>query len=128
MLSLRSLFLFFIVAVVSVAAGTNQEGLAFLAKKENEEGVVKLASGLLYKELVAGTGKTPTANSPCSCHYAGTLIDGTEFDSSYKRGAVSFSSSANQYDTLVANNLHQVLTTFDIFFFVLSQRHLHQTK
>lgn len=37
-------------------------------------------------ELRPGTGKTPTVNSPCDCHYAGTLIDGTEFDSSYKRG------------------------------------------
>lgn len=89
MFSLRSLFLFFLISVVSVTAGSNQEGLAFLAKKETEEGVVKLPSGLLYKELVAGNGKTPTANSPCACHYAGTLIDGTEFDSSYKRGAVS---------------------------------------
>ena len=35
----------------------------------------------------AADGKTPTVNSPCECHYAGTLIDGTEFDSSYKRGA-----------------------------------------
>ena len=95
MLSLRSLFLFFVIAIVSVAAGTNKEGLAFLAKKEQEEGVVKLASGLLYKELVAGTGKTPTADSPCACHYAGTLIDGTEFDSSYKRGAVSSISSSS---------------------------------
>ena len=95
MLSLRSLFLFFVIAVVSVAAGTNKEGLAFLAKKEMEAGVVKLPSGLLYKELQAGSGKTPTANSPCACHYAGTLIDGTEFDSSYKRGSVRcrFSSS-----------------------------------
>ena len=88
MLSIRSLFLFFTFAVTSVMAGTNQAGLDFLAQKATEEGVVKLPSGLLYKELVAGTGKTPTANSPCACHYAGTLIDGTEFDSSYKRGAV----------------------------------------
>merc|ERR1712024_243938 len=52
-----------------------------------EEGVVKLPSGLLYKVLKSGDGKFhPTANSPCDCHYAGTLIDGTEFDSSYKRG------------------------------------------
>jgi FKBP-type peptidyl-prolyl cis-trans isomerase len=86
MLSIRSLFLFFVIAVVSVAAGSSSEGLAFLATKEAEEGVVKLPSGLLYKELVAGVGKTPTADSPCACHYAGTLIDGTEFDSSYKRG------------------------------------------
>jgi FKBP-type peptidyl-prolyl cis-trans isomerase FklB len=37
-------------------------------------------------EIVAGNGKTPTIDSPTECHYAGTLIDGTEFDSSYKRG------------------------------------------
>ncbi|KAL3945097.1 MAG: hypothetical protein SGBAC_000826 [Bacillariaceae sp.] len=84
MISLRSLIFLLLLAVA--AAGTNKEGLAFLTKKASEDGVVKLDSGLLYKELVAGTGKTPTANSPCSCHYAGTLIDGTEFDSSYKRG------------------------------------------
>ena len=89
MLSLRSLFLFFTLAVASVFAGTNQEGLNFLAAKGKEDGVVTLRSGLMYKELVAGTGKTPTVGSPCSCHYAGTLIDGKEFDSSYKRGAVS---------------------------------------
>merc|ERR1712099_147194 len=47
-----------------------------------------MASGLMYKELRPGNpdGKTPTINSPCECHYSGTLIDGTEFDSSYKRG------------------------------------------
>ena len=37
-------------------------------------------------EITPGTGKTPTIDSPCDCHYRGTLIDGTEFDSSYKRG------------------------------------------
>ncbi|CAB9508394.1 FKBP-type 22 kDa peptidyl-prolyl cis-trans isomerase [Seminavis robusta] len=68
------------------AAGTNPEGVAFLAAKEKEAGVVKLPSGLLYKELKAGTGKSPSISSPCKCHYAGALIDGTEFDSSYKRG------------------------------------------
>jgi len=48
---------------------------------------VKLPSGLLYKVLKKGDGTHhPTADSPCDCHYAGTLIDGTEFDSSYKRG------------------------------------------
>mmetsp|Transcript_19441 Transcript_19441/g.42269 ORF Transcript_19441/g.42269 Transcript_19441/m.42269 type:complete len:223 (-) Transcript_19441:832-1500(-) len=68
---------------------TNAEGLAYLEAKGKEEGVVTLPSGLLYKEMRPGNadGKTPTANSPCECHYAGTLIDGTEFDSSYKRGA-----------------------------------------
>ncbi|KAL7469221.1 hypothetical protein ACHAXS_009480 [Conticribra weissflogii] len=69
-------------------AGTSAEGIAFLEAKGKEEGVVTLPSGLMYKELRAGNpdGKTPTINSPCECHYAGTLIDGTEFDSSYKRG------------------------------------------
>eukprot|EP00934_Nitzschia_sp_Nitz4_P005695 Nitzschia sp. Nitz4//scaffold35_size145790//120754//121414//NITZ4_003053-RA/size145790-processed-gene-0.214-mRNA-1//1//CDS//3329549193//5685//frame0 len=85
MLSLRSVLLF-LSLIVFVSAGTNQAGLDFLAKKATEEGVVKLDSGLMYKELVAGTGKTPLVNSPCSCHYSGALIDGTEFDSSYKRG------------------------------------------
>ena len=76
-----------ILAITTTAlAGTDQAGLDFLAAKAKEEGVVTLPSGLLYKEIVAGTGKTPTINSPCDCHYAGTLIDGTEFDSSYKRG------------------------------------------
>lgn len=72
--------------LVAALAGTNQEGLDFLAAKEKEEGVVKLPSGLLYKEIVPGTGKTPSASSPTKCHYKGTLLDGTEFDSSYKRG------------------------------------------
>merc|ERR1719503_425863 len=81
-------FLLLLASIAPTLAGTNAEGLAYLEAKEKEEGVVKLESGLLYKELRAGNedGKTPTINSPCECHYAGTLIDGTEFDSSYKRG------------------------------------------
>mmetsp|Transcript_17148 Transcript_17148/g.28495 ORF Transcript_17148/g.28495 Transcript_17148/m.28495 type:complete len:148 (+) Transcript_17148:78-521(+) len=71
----------------TVLAGTNQEGLDFLAAKEKEDDVVKLASGLLYKELTPGTGKTPGPSAPTKCHYKGTLLDGTEFDSSYKRGS-----------------------------------------
>merc|ERR1712078_519672 len=52
-----------------------------------EDGVVKLDSGLMYKVLKKGDGKFhPTKDSPCDCHYAGTLIDGSEFDSSYARG------------------------------------------
>ena len=85
----RSLFTVFIGILFlasSVAAGTSAEGLAWLAKKDQEDGVVKLESGLRYKEITPGTGKTPQLGTPCSCHYSGTLIDGTEFDSSYKRG------------------------------------------
>jgi FKBP-type peptidyl-prolyl cis-trans isomerase len=89
MLSIRALLLFFFAAISSVAAGSTAEGLAFLNVKKTEEGVVSLPSGLMYKEIRVGTGKTPTVDSPCSCNYAGALIDGTEFDSSYKRGQVS---------------------------------------
>lgn len=83
---LRRVFLSFLSLLVAVSAGTSPEGIAWLGKKGEEEGVVSLPSGLLYKEIVAGTGATPGPTDPCSCHYAGTLIDGTEFDSSYKRG------------------------------------------
>ncbi|KAI2510817.1 FKBP-type peptidyl-prolyl cis-trans isomerase [Fragilaria crotonensis] len=79
-------FLLLLLVLVASHAATNEEGLKFLAAKEKEEGVVKLPSGLLYKELVAGTGKSPSISSPTKCHYKGTLIDGTEFDSSYSRG------------------------------------------
>uniref|UniRef100_A0A6U6HBJ7 peptidylprolyl isomerase n=1 Tax=Odontella aurita TaxID=265563 RepID=A0A6U6HBJ7_9STRA len=90
MFSVRSAILLAFAFVLFIAppalAGTSEEGLAFLAKKENEEGVVKTETGLMYKELRAGTGKSPLSTTPCKCHYAGTLIDGTEFDSSYRRG------------------------------------------
>lgn len=84
----RSLFafLFLLISSTSVWAGTSEEGLAFLAKKKAEDGVVELESGLMYKEIRPGNGKSPQYSDPCSCHYSGTLIDGTEFDSSYKRG------------------------------------------
>eukprot|EP00397_Hematodinium_sp_SG-2012_P054544 GEMP01065866.1.p1 GENE.GEMP01065866.1~~GEMP01065866.1.p1 ORF type:complete len:229 (+),score=48.89 GEMP01065866.1:39-725(+) len=69
------------------AAETNAEGKAFLEKKAAEEGVVTLPSGLLYKVLQKGKGMYhPRPSAKCDCHYEGTLIDGTEFDSSYKRG------------------------------------------
>jgi len=61
------------------------EGEAFLAGNKAKEGVVTLESGLQYKVLTAGDGKKPTADDTVVCHYRGTLIDGTEFDSSYKR-------------------------------------------
>ena len=71
-----------------VHAGTNEEGLAFLKANKEKEGVITLPSGLQYKVLREGTGTShPTVDSPCSCHYAGTLIDGTQFDSSYDRGS-----------------------------------------
>jgi FKBP-type peptidyl-prolyl cis-trans isomerase FklB len=72
-----------------VTAATTAAGVSFLKAKSAEANVIVLPSGLLYKEIQAGTGKTPTLNSPCSCHYSGTLTDGTEFDSSYRRGKPS---------------------------------------
>lgn len=76
--------------IAAVAAGTNAEGLKFLEENKQKPGVVTLPSGLQYKVLTEGSGEFhPAPNSPCSCHYAGTLIDGTTFDSSYDRGEPS---------------------------------------
>lgn len=63
-----------------------KEGEAFLATNKSNDGVVTLPSGLQYKILTQGTGPKPTASDSVVCNYRGTLIDGTEFDSSYKRG------------------------------------------
>lgn len=63
-----------------------KEGDAFLAANKTKEGVVTLPSGLQYKILKQGTGPKPTAGDTVECNYRGTLINGTEFDSSYKRG------------------------------------------
>ncbi len=62
-----------------------QEGQDFLAKKKAEKGVITLTSGLMYKVITEGKGKTPKVTDKVSTHYKGTLINGTEFDSSYKR-------------------------------------------
>ncbi len=70
-----------------MAEGTNKkEGDAYLAANKSKEGVVTLPSGLQYKILKQGTGPKPTATDTVVCNYRGTLINGTEFDSSYKRG------------------------------------------
>lgn len=63
-----------------------KEGEAFLAENKKKEGVITLPSGLQYKIIKEGDGKIPTANDTVTIHYRGTLIDGTEFDSSYSRG------------------------------------------
>jgi FKBP-type peptidyl-prolyl cis-trans isomerase FklB len=62
------------------------QGEAFLAKNAKKEGVVTLPSGLQYKVTRPGTGDTPKSTDKVTTHYRGTLIDGTEFDSSYARG------------------------------------------
>jgi FKBP-type peptidyl-prolyl cis-trans isomerase FkpA len=60
-------------------------GQAYLDKAAAEPGAVKTASGLVYRELRAGTGASPSASDTVKVNYRGTLVDGTEFDSSYKR-------------------------------------------
>jgi FKBP-type peptidyl-prolyl cis-trans isomerase FklB len=68
------------------AAKNQQEGEAFLAENAQKEGVTVLPSGLQYRVIEAGTGKSPSAQSMVTVHYRGRLIDGTEFDSSHERG------------------------------------------
>ena len=68
------------------AEKNKKEGDAFLAANKTKPGVVTTASGLQYKILQTGSGPKPSATDSVSCNYRGTLIDGTEFDSSYKRG------------------------------------------
>jgi len=63
------------------------EGQVYLAANKTKEGVVALDSGLQYRVLKAGGGAIPTADDTVICHYKGSLIDGKEFDSSYKRRA-----------------------------------------
>jgi FKBP-type peptidyl-prolyl cis-trans isomerase FklB len=63
-----------------------KQGEDFLAENKKKEGVKTLPSGLQYKVIKAGTGKKPKANDTVTANYRGTLLDGTEFDSSYKRG------------------------------------------
>ena len=67
-------------------AQNKASGEAFLAENAKKEGVVTLPSGLQYQVIAEGTGKKPSATDRVQCHYEGTLIDGTIFDSSIKRG------------------------------------------
>jgi FKBP-type peptidyl-prolyl cis-trans isomerase FklB len=71
----------------AAAADNNKKaGEAFLAANKKKDGVVTLPSGLQYKVIKAGQGKKPIEDDTITCQYRGTLIDGTEFDSSYKAG------------------------------------------
>jgi len=63
-----------------------KDGEAFLAENKKQPGVKTTASGLQYKIITAGTGKTPSMTDTVVTHYRGTFVDGKEFDSSYKRG------------------------------------------
>lgn len=68
------------------AAANLKEGQAFLAANKEKEGVIELPSGLQYEIITQGTGPKPTASNEVTCHYHGTLINGTIFDSSVQRG------------------------------------------
>jgi FKBP-type peptidyl-prolyl cis-trans isomerase FklB len=68
-----------------LAEKNKKDGETFLASNKAKEGVVTLESGLQYKVLKAGEGQKPTIDDTVVSHYRGTLVDGTEFDSSYKR-------------------------------------------
>ena len=64
-----------------------KEAEAFFEENKTKEGVKTLESGLQYKVLKSGSGKSPKLSSSVDAHYAGRLLDGTEFDSSHKRGS-----------------------------------------
>lgn len=72
-------------AMAEAGKAFKEEGEKFLAENAKKEGVKVLPSGLQYEVLREGTGKQPSATSTVECHYEGTLIDGTKFDSSYNR-------------------------------------------
>lgn len=70
----------------TVGEQNQREGQQFLAQNKQKEGIVALPSGLQYKVLKQGNGAKPKRSDYVKAHYRGTLLDGTEFDSSYKRG------------------------------------------
>jgi FKBP-type peptidyl-prolyl cis-trans isomerase FklB len=70
----------------AAAQKASAAGSAYLAENAKKPGVKTTASGLQYKVVKEGSGKTPTATDTVTVHYRGTLVDGTEFDSSHKRG------------------------------------------
>lgn len=73
-------------AAAEAGKAARKAGEDFLAENAKKDGVTVTASGLQYTVLTEGTGKSPKATDKVRCHYEGTLIDGTVFDSSYKRG------------------------------------------
>ena len=86
------LFIACLSSLLICSTASNAAGVKFLEENAKKEGVVTLPSGLQYKVIKSSTQSgalTPKVNSPCTCHYAGSLIDGTEFDSSIKRGRPS---------------------------------------
>jgi FKBP-type peptidyl-prolyl cis-trans isomerase FkpA len=70
-----------------VAAREKSAGTAYLDKAAAQPGAIKTASGLVYRELAPGSGASPKASDMVKVHYRGTFVNGTEFDSSYRRNA-----------------------------------------
>lgn len=73
-------------AAAEAGKAAREAGEKFLAENAQKAGVTVTASGLQYEVITEGTGRQPKASDTVSCHYHGTLIDGTVFDSSYQRG------------------------------------------
>jgi FKBP-type peptidyl-prolyl cis-trans isomerase FklB len=73
-------------AKTAQADANKKAGAAYLAENAKKDGVMTTPSGLQYKVITAGTGAKPTDADTVTCQYRGTLIDGTEFDSTYKNG------------------------------------------
>jgi FKBP-type peptidyl-prolyl cis-trans isomerase FklB len=72
--------------MIEAAADNLKAANAFLAENANKEGVTTLDSGLQYKVIASGNGKSPQKSDEVTVHYRGTLVDGSEFDSSHSRG------------------------------------------
>ena len=85
-LSLLATLSFFLISSFAIAQDAKTQGEAFMKAKSLEKGVVVLESGLMYKVITEGTGKTPTLTQKTKMHYHGTSIDGKVFDSSIDRG------------------------------------------
>ena len=74
-------------AKAEAGKAAKEEGAKFLAENAKKDGIIVTKSGLQYEVLTEGTGKKPKATDTVRCHYEGRLLDGTIFDSSYKRNA-----------------------------------------
>jgi FKBP-type peptidyl-prolyl cis-trans isomerase FkpA len=82
-------FTMFSMANATTPEENKAAGMAFLAENAKKPNIVTTASGLQYEVLTEGTGASPSASDSVTVHYRGTTIEGTEFDSSYSRGAPS---------------------------------------